>query len=175
MPLTGSLGVSRTLCFPGERAALFSNELRIALRTEVVAPREVAVLRADRESGRDRDVGKAEIRERAAHEIPAGFRRTHCLVHVEVKHRAARVLSLQIILTFERLKGIVREVDGELRAVGVIGVLRRARLQDAGEALPVFLRKAVRRAFRRRRLEVVHVVRLFLEFHEARTHAPHPS
>ena len=104
------------------------------------------MLRANRERGRDRDVGKTEIRERAAHEVAAGFSRTHRLVHVEVEHRAARVLSLKIILAFKRLKGIVGEVDGKLGTVGVVGMLGSTRLKDPGEALFVFLRKAVGRA-----------------------------
>ena len=132
-----------------------------------MAAREITVLGTDRERRRHRDVRQAEARERAAHEVAAGLGRGDRLVHVEVEHRAARVLALQVVLTLERLERVVREVDGQLRGVRVVRIRGRACLQDAGEALAVLLGEAVGRALGRRRLEVVHVVRLLLELDEA--------
>ena len=128
------------------------------------------MLGADRERGRHGDVRQTEVRERAAHEVAAGRGRADGFVHVEVKHRPARVLALQIVLHFERFEGVVREVHGELRRVRVVGVRRGPGLQDVGEALAVLAGEAVGRAFRGRRLEVVHVVRLLLEGNETRAH-----
>ena len=47
-------------------------------------------------------------------------------------------------------------------------MLRRSGLQNVRETLLVFLCEAIRRAFGRRRFQVVHVARFGLEFNHAR-------
>ena len=126
------------------------------------------MLRTNRERRRNRDVGKPEIRQNAPDQIAAGFGRGNGLVHVKMQNSPARVLSLQVILHLKRKEGVVRKVHRQLRAVRVIRVRGRARLNDVREALAVFLGKAIGRSFSRRRLEVVHVIRLFLERDELR-------
>lgn len=144
-------------------AALLGNQFSITLRAEIMSPREVTVLRTNREGRRHCNVGQSEICECAAHKFTAGLRTRHRLIHIKVENCTARIFTLQIVLTFQRLKRIVREVHGKLRTVGVIRIRGRPCLKDLREALLVFLGKTVRRAFGWRCLQVVHMIRFFLK------------
>ena len=78
----------------GLRAALALQRQLVALRTELVFARQVAVNRADGERGRDGDVGQAEVLQRTPHQAAAGLGIRQALTQVEVQHRAAGVQAL---------------------------------------------------------------------------------
>ena len=134
-----------------------------------MAPGNVAVLGADGESRRDREVRQTEPRECAAHQFLTSLGGTHCIGHVKVQDGAARVLALQVILHFKRQERIVRKAHREVRAVGVVRIRFGTCLNIIREALSVFLGKAVRCAFSRRSFEVLDVSRFFLEFNHSGT------
>ena len=87
-----------------------------------------------------------------------------------MQDRAARVLALQDLLILEGLERVVRVRDWQLRGVRVVGLFRRARLDDVGEALAILLREAVGRALRGGGLQVVHVAGGLLELNHALAH-----
>ena len=87
-----------------------------------------------------------------------------------MKHRAARVLALQIVLHFKGKERIVREAHRQLRAVGVIRIGFGTGLKNIGETFAVFFSKAVRRTFGRRSFQVIHVTGFFLEFNHTGAH-----
>ena len=124
--------------------------------------------RAHRERRRHRDVGQAEILQRPAHQRRARLAGIDRLAHVQVQHRAAGVFRLQLFLLGQRAERVVRVADGQLRRVRVIRLVVRACLQDPRVAAAILAREAVRRALRRRRLQVEHVARGLLEFDEPR-------
>ncbi len=125
---------------------------------------------ADRKRGRDGDVGQPEARQRTLDEFAAGRGAGQRLVHVQVQHRAAGVFALQFVLPLQGLERVVGETHRQLRTVGVVGLLGRARLQDGGEALLVLLGEAVGGALGRRGLQVVEVTGFLLERHHAVAH-----
>ena len=141
-----------------------------ALLAGQVLPDQVAVGGADREGRRDGDVGGAEGRQAAAHELFAGLRRGDLLVHVQVEDRAAGVLGLQLLLHLLGLEGVVCVADGNLRGVRVIGIGLGAGLEDVRVALAVLLGEAVGGALRGSGLEVVEVAGGLLELHHLVAH-----
>ena len=84
-----------------------------------------------------------------------------------MQNRPSRVHRLKIGLHLERLEGVFRVGDGQLRGIRVVRLGVRPRLEDAGEALAVFLRETVRGAFCRSGLEVVQISRRLLVGDEA--------
>ena len=64
---------------------------------------------------------------------------------------------------FPKLRRIVRIGDRQLRAVGVVRMIRRTGLKDLREALLIFFGKAISCTFSRCGFEVVHVSCFFLE------------
>ncbi len=123
---------------------------------------QVAVLGADREGGRQRDVRELVVGERLADERFGDLDVADLLAEIEVEHRAARVLALQLVLEVERLEDVVGEADRQLGRVGVVGGVLPGG-DDIGIFFPVELGEAVAGALRRSRLEVVDVARLLLE------------
>ena len=140
-----------------------------ALLAGPVLAYKVTVHRADREGRGDGDVRDLECGQRTTHHLLAGRTRAHTLAHVQVQNRAARVLTLQNFLIFQRLEGIVGIANWKLRGVRVVGLLIGAGLKDVRVVEAVGLREAVGCTFGRGRLEVVHVAGCLLEFNHALT------
>ena len=144
-----------------QAAAFFCQAFFVALGAERVFPGQVAVGGANGERGRDGDVGQAKAGERTLDELAAGCAAADALTHIQVQHGAAGVFGLQRFLALQGFKRVVGKADGQLRAVGVVGLLRRARLEDGGPALFVLFGKAVGGAFCRGGLQVKEVASLF--------------
>ena len=140
-----------------------------ALLAGPVLAHKISVNRANREGRGDGDVGDLECGQRTTHHLLAGRTRAHTLAHVQVQNRAARVLTLQNFLIFQRLEGIVGIANWKLRGVRVVGLLIGAGLEDARVVETVGLREAVGCTLGRGRLEVVHVAGCLLEFNHALT------
>ena len=140
-----------------------------ALLAGPVLAHKVTVHRTDREGRGDGDVRDLECGQRTTHHLLTGRTRAHTLAHVQVQNRAARVLTLQNLLIFQGLEGVVGVTNGQLRGVRVVGLLIGAGLEDTRVVDAVGLREAVGRAFGRGRLEVVHVAGGLLEFNHALT------
>ncbi len=64
-----------------------------------------------------------------------------------MQHGAAGVFALQVVLHFQCFERIVGIADRQLRRIGVVRRLRRARLQDFRKPLAIFAREPVGRPF----------------------------
>ena len=144
----------------------------LAMRTLLLPARQIPVVGADAEDRGDREVGQVVVGADLAHEALDGLRIGCCLAQVDVQYGASGVFGLEVVLEFEDLPDVVGVVDRQLGRVGIEGRFRCLGGAGVGTGdlrVPptVELGEPVGGPLGRRRLEVVHVARLFLKLHEA--------
>ena len=116
---------------------------------------DVAVLMADAENRRDRDIRKLVVLHYAFYELLTRLSRADALLHIQMQHRAAGIGALQLVLHRQRLERIASEICRKLRRISVVDVFIKSRLDDICVALLILLGEAIRSALGRRGFEIV--------------------